>query len=197
MPVHSKTTIHKTIRFFIFSFVQSGHWNTVPRTFTYWFIYTVLCQKTSTFLFHVCYICQKMNFITRDYCPPTFTCNMCFVWSFTIRMVIHNQTLSGLPKGQIKWIVWTWGPKPQLIIWAESCKNLLTWLPTRSDKNGLYSHRRWLHVGLYKSEGLYCKCSENKGADQLRSYCAGDLCLCFRIWKVRFSHDADPKNSLL
>ena len=25
--------------------------------------------------------------------------------------------------------------------------------------------------------------SENKGADQLRSYCAADLCLCFRICK--------------
>ena len=32
-------------------------------------------------------------------------------------------------------------------------------------------------------EGLYYPYSENKGADQLRSYCAGDLRLCFRICK--------------
>ena len=33
---------------------------------------------------------------------------------------------------------------------------------------------------------------ENKGADQLRSYCEADLRLCFRIGKKRFSHDAAP-----
>ena len=32
-------------------------------------------------------------------------------------------------------------------------------------------------------------CGENKGADQLHSYCAGDLCFCFRICKIRFSPD--------
>ena len=35
----------------------------------------------------------------------------------------------------------------------------------------------------WKEEGLYYLCSENKGADQLRSYCAADLRLCFRICK--------------
>ena len=30
---------------------------------------------------------------------------------------------------------------------------------------------------------MYYPCSENKGADQLRSYCESDLCLCFRIGK--------------
>ena len=35
-----------------------------------------------------------------------------------------------------------------------------------------------------------CLCSENKGADQLRSNCAADLCLCFLICKKPFSHDA-------
>ena len=32
-------------------------------------------------------------------------------------------------------------------------------------------------------EGLYYPDSENKGADQLRSYCATDLRLCFRLCK--------------
>ena len=31
---------------------------------------------------------------------------------------------------------------------------------------------------------------KTKGADQLRSYWAGDLRLCFRIYKKQFSHDA-------
>ena len=34
-------------------------------------------------------------------------------------------------------------------------------------------------------EGLYYPCSENEGADQLRSYCAADLRLCFRTLHVR------------
>ena len=37
---------------------------------------------------------------------------------------------------------------------------------------------------------MYYLCSENKGADQLRSYCAADLSLCFCICKKsRFSYD--------
>ena len=40
------------------------------------------------------------------------------------------------------------------------------------------------------NEGLYYLCSENKGADQLRSYCPADLCLCFRISKKQLTYDA-------
>ena len=32
-------------------------------------------------------------------------------------------------------------------------------------------------------EGMYFRCSENKGADQLRGYREADLRLCFRICK--------------
>ena len=39
--------------------------------------------------------------------------------------------------------------------------------------------------------GLYHLCRENKGADQLRSYCEADLRLCFRIYKKAvFSYEA-------
>ena len=31
---------------------------------------------------------------------------------------------------------------------------------------------------------MFCPCSENKGADQLCSYCEADLRLCFRISKI-------------
>ena len=42
---------------------------------------------------------------------------------------------------------------------------------------------RGLKFRILIEEGLYYPCSENKGADQLRSYCAADLLLCFRICK--------------
>ena len=38
---------------------------------------------------------------------------------------------------------------------------------------------------------MYYLCSGNKGADQVRSYCAADLRLCFRICKISLSQDAD------
>ena len=42
---------------------------------------------------------------------------------------------------------------------------------------------RSLKFRIMVVEGLYYLYSENKGADQLRSYCAADLRLCFRICK--------------
>ena len=42
---------------------------------------------------------------------------------------------------------------------------------------------RGLKFRIKVVEGLYYPYSENKGADQLRSYCAADLRLCFRICK--------------
>ena len=38
-------------------------------------------------------------------------------------------------------------------------------------------------IRFLEEEELYYSCSENKGADQLRSYCEADLRLCFRIGK--------------
>ena len=40
---------------------------------------------------------------------------------------------------------------------------------------------RSLKFQILEEEKLYYPCSENKGADQLRSYCEADLRLCFRI----------------
>ena len=42
---------------------------------------------------------------------------------------------------------------------------------------------RDLKLRIKEEEGLYYLCSENKGADQLRSYRKADLRLCFRICK--------------
>ena len=48
-------------------------------------------------------------------------------------------------------------------------------------QTGLYNHRRWLVASNFGE--LYSIYSKNKGADQLRSCCAADLCLCFRLRK--------------
>ena len=37
-----------------------------------------------------------------------------------------------------------------------------------------------LRLQFFDLEELYYPCSENTGADQLRSYCEADLRLCFR-----------------
>ena len=58
--------------------------------------------------------------------------------------------------------------------------------PTRSDTNQPVQPQKMARVlkfRIYKVEGLYYPCSENKGADQLRGYREADLRLCFRICK--------------
>ena len=60
------------------------------------------------------------------------------------------------------------------------------WFLTRSDTNQavqLQKIARGLKFQIWVVEGLYYPYSEIKGADQLRSYCAADLRLCFRICK--------------
>ena len=59
--------------------------------------------------------------------------------------------------------------------------------PTRSDTNRavqLQKMARGLKFRIKIEVGSYYPCSETKGADQLRSYCATDLRLCFRICKI-------------
>ena len=61
------------------------------------------------------------------------------------------------------------------------------WILTRSDTNQavqLQKMARGLKFRIVKEEVLYYLCSENKGADQLRSYREADLRLCFRICKT-------------
>ena len=61
------------------------------------------------------------------------------------------------------------------------------WFSTRSDTNRAEQSQkmaRGLKFGIWKVEGLYHLCSENKGADQLRGYREADLRLCFRICKM-------------
>ena len=61
------------------------------------------------------------------------------------------------------------------------------WFSTRSDTNQAVQSQkmaRGLKFRIWKEEGLYYLCSENKGADQLRGYREADLRLCFRICKM-------------
>ena len=60
--------------------------------------------------------------------------------------------------------------------------------PTRSQSNRAVQPQkmaRGLKFRILVVEGLYYPYNENKGADQLRSYCAADLHLCFRICKKK------------
>ena len=65
-------------------------------------------------------------------------------------------------------------------------ENRFLGFPTRSDTNQSCTSTEdgqkleILDLGRRK---LYYPNSENKGADQLRSCCEADLCLCFRIGK--------------
>ena len=64
---------------------------------------------------------------------------------------------------------------------------------TWSDTNqAVQPHKmaRGLKLWILEVKGWHYLCSENKGADQLRSYCAADLRLCFRININQISHDA-------
>ena len=65
-------------------------------------------------------------------------------------------------------------------------ENQSSGFPTRSDTNQaiqLQKQARCLKIGIYQEERLYYPNSENKGADQLLSYCEADLHIYFRIDK--------------
>ena len=61
-------------------------------------------------------------------------------------------------------------------------KRRTMWFSTGPTQTELHKHRRWLEAGNFGL--LYYPFSENKGADQLRSYCEADLRLCFRICRL-------------
>ena len=63
------------------------------------------------------------------------------------------------------------------------------WFPNRSDRNQAVQSQkqaRSLKFQIQEEEELYYLYSENKGADQLCSYCEADLRLCFRLCKFLF-----------
>ena len=61
------------------------------------------------------------------------------------------------------------------------------WVPTRFDTNRAVQSQKMIKgwkFWIWKEEELHNPCSENKGADQLRSYCEADLRLCFRLSRL-------------
>ena len=64
------------------------------------------------------------------------------------------------------------------------------WFLNRSDTNQAVQSQKiargWKFL-IKKIEVLSYLCSENKGTDQLRSYCEADLRLCFRMCKMLVS----------
>ena len=70
-------------------------------------------------------------------------------------------------------------------------------LPTKSDTNRatqLQKMASGLKFRINEEEELFSLCSEHRGADQQRSYCASDLRLCFHLCRKQFSHDAAQMN---
>ena len=59
----------------------------------------------------------------------------------------------------------------------------LNWSDTNQAVLAQETVRDW-KFWIYKVDELHYPWSENKGADQLRSYCEADLRLCFRIGKM-------------
>ena len=67
------------------------------------------------------------------------------------------------------------------------------WFPNRSDTNRpvrAQKRARSLKYRIEVEEALYYPSSDNKGADQLRSYCEADLRLCFRLCRLLVTHVA-------
>ena len=61
------------------------------------------------------------------------------------------------------------------------------WFPNRSDTNRSAQSQKRAGILKFRIQGeeeLYYPSSENKGADQLRSYCEADLRLCFRLGRL-------------
>ena len=71
--------------------------------------------------------------------------------------------------------------------------------PTRSYTNWDVQPQkmaRGLKFWTWEVEGLYYLCSENKGSDQLHSYYAAELHLCFHIYaKNRVFYDMAHKHA--
>ena len=66
-------------------------------------------------------------------------------------------------------------------------ENWSSGFPTMSDTNRPVQSQqqaRGLKFWLQVEEELYFSSSENKGADQLRSYCEADLRLCFCLCRL-------------
>ena len=67
------------------------------------------------------------------------------------------------------------------------------WFPNRSDTNRpvqAQKRARSLKFRIEVGEELYYPSSENKGADQLRSYCEADLRFVFAYADCWFSYEA-------
>ena len=64
------------------------------------------------------------------------------------------------------------------------------WVPTRSNTNRAVQSQKTARGWTFwikKVEELFYPCIEKKGADQLRSYCEADLCLCFHLCRLYYN----------
>ena len=74
----------------------------------------------------------------------------------------------------------------QRLVFGPRCEQTSSGFPTRSEKNRAAQQQKMVRDSKFrilKVERLYYLCGESKDADQLRSYCAADLRLCFAYAK--------------
>ena len=67
----------------------------------------------------------------------------------------------------------------------------IIWVPTRSDTNRTVQSQKMLEAGNFgveKVEEVYYPCSENKGADQLRSLFSSMQIVCFPMRRLIFNY---------
>ena len=91
----------------------------------------------------------------------------------------HFETSEALHKRQVQ--------HGLIKIRAATRENRSSGFPTRSDINWpvqLQKMAKRLKFWSYVEEELFFPSSENKGTDQLRSYCEADLCLCFHLCRL-------------
>ena len=88
------------------------------------------------------------------------------------------------------------GREQVFTIWAATWENRSSGFLARSDTNcwsvQLQKRARCLKFQVQEEEELYYPSSENKGTDQLHSYCEAALRLCFNVFTyaiILFSHD--------
>ena len=70
---------------------------------------------------------------------------------------------------------------------SQCARKTIIRVPTRSDINRAVQSQKMVggwKFCICKVEELYYPCSENKGADQLRSHCEADLRPCFRLCRL-------------
>ena len=102
------------------------------------------------------------------------------IWCLLANFENFGKLVSSVQGGKIVWCLLSTVAKLSGVFCPRWKKGVVSFV--HPGKNSLVSFGSGVFCLAPK---LYYLCSENKGADQLRSHCAADLRLCFRICKKK------------